>query len=85
MSWLFVAQMRSFVLLAGVRPGGPAEKAGVKRGDILIAIGTHEIHAVEDFMFVLRNSKPGAKSTVTVERDGKKVVLEVTLGESTRR
>jgi hypothetical protein len=73
------------VLLAAVRPGSAAEKAGMARGDILIAIGTHEIRTIEDFMYVLRNAKPGDKSTVTVERAGKKVTLDVTFGESTRR
>jgi hypothetical protein len=73
------------VLLAAVRPGSAAEKAGMARGDVLIGIGTHEIRTIEDFMYVLRNAKPGEKSTVTVERAGKKVTLDVTFGESTRR
>jgi len=73
------------VLLAGVRPGSAAEKAGIQRGDLLIGIGKHEIRTIEDFMFVLRNSKPGEKTTVTVERAGKQVTVDVTFGESTRR
>jgi membrane-associated protease RseP (regulator of RpoE activity) len=73
------------VLLAGIRPGSAADKAGVKRGDILVSIGDHEIRDIEDFMFVLRKSKPGEKSTVTVERDGKRVTLDVTFGQSTGR
>jgi Iap family predicted aminopeptidase len=76
---------KSGVLLAAVRPGSAAEKAGMQRGDLLIGIGSHEIRTIEDFMFVLRNAKPGEKSKVTVERDGKKVTLDVTFGESTRR
>ena len=41
------------VLLAGVRPGGGADKGGLKRGDILIRLGKHAIGSVEDLMFVL--------------------------------
>jgi hypothetical protein len=73
------------VLLAGVRPGSPAEKAGMQRGDLLVQIGKHEIRTIEDFMFVLRKSRPGEKTTVVVEREGKRVTLEVTFGESKRQ
>jgi hypothetical protein len=73
------------VLLAGVRPGGPAEAAGLKRGDLLVQIDSHKIRNVEDFMYVLRKSSPGEKAKVIIERDGKKVEVEVTFGQSTRR
>ncbi len=73
------------VLLAGVRPGGPADQAGMKRGDILVKIDGHDIRTVEDFMFVLQRSKPGEKGKVKVLRDGKPVELEVTFGAPTMR
>jgi len=73
------------VLLAGVRPGGPADQAGLRRGDIIVRIGTHEVRNVEDLMFVLRSAKPGEKAKVSLERAGKRVELEVTFGQSTRR
>jgi Zn-dependent M28 family amino/carboxypeptidase/Tol biopolymer transport system component len=76
---------KSGVLLSAVRPGSAAEKAGMKRGDLLVGIGDHEIRTIEDFMYVLQGAKPGQKSSVTVEREGKKVTLDVTFGESTRR
>jgi hypothetical protein len=47
------------VLLAGVRPGGAAEKGGLRRGDILTRLGLHQISSVEDLMFALNASKPG--------------------------
>src|SRR5690606_29948554 len=47
------------VLLAGVRPGGAADKAGMRKGDILVRLGKSEIASVEDLMFVLNSSKPG--------------------------
>jgi hypothetical protein len=73
---------QSGVLLAGVRPGGPADQAGIKKGDRLVKIGSHDVHNVEDFMFVLRNSKPGDTTTATVVRDGKQVDVKVTFGKS---
>ncbi len=73
------------VLLAGVRVGGAAEAAGMKRGDILIKLGSHEIGSVEDLMYVLNASHPGETVAAIVMRDGKPLKLEATFQESKRR
>jgi Peptidase family M28/PDZ domain len=70
------------VLLAGVRPGGAAEKGGMKRGDVLTKLGKHEIGSVEDLMFVLGEVKPGEKVKAVVIREGKPVEMEITFQES---
>ncbi|WP_338866401.1 M20/M25/M40 family metallo-hydrolase [Myxococcus stipitatus] len=72
------------MLLAGVRAGGAADKAGMLRGDVLVRLGKHVIGGVEDLMFVLNASKPGETVQATVLRDGKEVPLEVTFQESKR-
>jgi S1-C subfamily serine protease len=72
------------VLLAGVRAGGAAEAAGLKRGDILVRLGTHDLGGVEDLMYVLNASKPGERVTAVVVREGKEVKMEVTFQESHR-
>ncbi|MBI4816925.1 MAG: M20/M25/M40 family metallo-hydrolase [Deltaproteobacteria bacterium] len=72
------------VLLDGVRPGGAAEQGGLRRGDVLIKLGTHEIGNVSDLMFVLEASKPGETVTAVVLRNGARVSLEVTFQESKR-
>lgn len=72
------------VLLSGVRPGGAAEKGGMRKGDVLIRLGKSEIASVEDLMFVLNSSKPGETVPAVVLRDGKEVKLEVTFQESQR-
>ncbi len=69
------------VLLAGVRPGSGAEKAGLKRGDILIGLGKTELKSLHDFMFVLNASKPGQTLTARIKRDGKVMELPVTFDE----
>ncbi|MBX7116883.1 MAG: M28 family peptidase, partial [Myxococcaceae bacterium] len=66
------------VLLADVRPGGGAEKGGLKRGDVLVRLGKNVVGSVEDLMFVLQQSKPGETVTAVVVRDGKELPLEVT-------
>jgi hypothetical protein len=72
------------VLLAGVRAGGPAEAGGLRRGDILVRLGSHEIRSVEDLMYALGASKPGETATAHVLRDGKEVKLPVTFQSSAR-
>jgi Tol biopolymer transport system component/Zn-dependent M28 family amino/carboxypeptidase len=72
------------VLLAGVRAGGPAAKAGLRRGDRLIKIGSHDVANIRDMMFVLRKLRPGDTSSVVVVRDGAKVTTQVTFGQSSR-
>jgi len=73
------------VLLAGVRAGGAAEAAGMRRGDVLVRLGTFDISSVEDLMFALNASKPGQTVTAVVLRDGKRVELKATFQESKRR
>lgn len=73
---------KSGVLVGGVRPGGAAERAGLRRGDLLVRIGRHDIHSIEDFMYVLNASKPGETAKVTILRDGKRLELDVTFQES---
>jgi S1-C subfamily serine protease len=73
------------VLLAGVRAGGAAEAAGMRRGDVLVRLGTFDISSVEDLMFALNASKPGQTVTAVVMRDGKRVELKATFQESKRR
>jgi hypothetical protein len=72
------------VLLAGVRPGGAADKGGMKKGDVIVKIGKSEIGGVEDLMFVLNASKPGETVPAVVLRDGKEVKLEITFQEAQR-
>jgi hypothetical protein len=72
------------VLLAGVRPGGAAEQGGLRRGDLLVRLGRHDIGSVEDLMYALNASKPGETVTAVVVRDGHEVSLQVTFQEGSR-
>lgn len=68
------------VRLAAIRPGSPAQIAGVKAGDVLRKLGPHEIRNLYDFTHALRSHEPGETLDVYVERGGKLLKLEVTLG-----
>ena len=65
--------------LAGVRPGGAADRAGLRKGDLLVRLGGHVIAGVEDVMFVLTDAKPGTKMPAVIIRDGKELTVELAL------
>jgi len=73
------------MLLAGVRPGGAADKAGMRRGDILVRLGNHKIDGVEDLMFALDAARPGETVSAVVLREGAEVRLQAAFEESRRR
>jgi hypothetical protein len=64
--------------LAGTSPGGPAEKAGLKSGDILKKVGDTEIGDIYDFMDSLGGFKDGQTITIVFLRDGKEEQVEMT-------
>lgn len=64
------------VAVSDVVPGGAAAKAGVKAGDILVALDANQIRSLTEMMAVLGQAKPGQKVKITVLRDGKKLTLD---------
>lgn len=68
------------VALSGVRAGSPAEQAGLKAGDVLIRIGTHEVADLQGMTDALRAHQPGDVVEVAFRRDGAVQVVRVTLG-----
>ncbi len=70
------------VLLSGVRPDSPAEKAGIRPGDLLVELAGHPIGDIYDFVFVLRQAKPGTTVKAVVVRDSLRTELTVTFGKS---
>jgi S1-C subfamily serine protease len=72
------------MLLSDVRPDGPADQAGMRRDDRLVELGGHEIRDVHDLVYVLRQAKPGETVNAVVLRDGERIEMEVTFGESSR-
>ena len=68
-------------LIENVVPGGPADKAGIKRGDVVLQINDMEIRNFIDLPRITADHIPETASTLTVNRDGKEVAIEVVLGE----
>ncbi len=65
------------VKLSGVREGSPAEKGGLRAGDVIIQVGTREIKNVYDYTYALSDLKAGVETEVIVVREGKRLTLKV--------
>ncbi|MCZ7645096.1 MAG: M20/M25/M40 family metallo-hydrolase [Planctomycetota bacterium] len=63
--------------LSGVRGGGPAEKGGLLKGDVIVRLAGKRIENIYDFMNVLRQCRPDEAIEIVVEREGKEVTLKV--------
>ena len=68
-------------LVRGVESGGPAEKAGIEAGDIIVKFDGRAIEKSSDLPRIVGNVKPGTKSTVTVFRRGATKDLSVMIAE----
>ncbi|MCA9326934.1 PDZ domain-containing protein, partial [Candidatus Saccharibacteria bacterium] len=60
--------------------GGPADKAGLKEGDVITKVDGTAIDEKNSLLAALGSHKPGDTVTLTVVRDGKTITVEVTLG-----
>ncbi len=69
--------VRKGVLVAQVQKDGPADKAGIKPGDIIIAVNGKEVETPNDLQRLIMRNPPGTKVTITVIRNGKKKDIEV--------
>lgn len=72
------------VLLDGVRPGSPAEKAGLQKGDIIIVFGGKTIKNVQEYTLALGDYKPGDTVEIVVKRGEQRVSVKATLVASNR-
>ena len=72
------AEQTDGMKLDGVRPGSPAEKAGLKAGDVIIKLGQMAIKNVYDYTAALGELKAGEEVEVIVRRDGQELKLKVT-------
>jgi serine protease Do len=67
--------------VANITPGGPAEKAGIRAGDVLTKINGQEIKSSLSLTHELFKYQPGDKVTVTIFRENKTVDVSITLVE----
>ena len=65
--------------ISGTSDNSPAQKAGLKTGDVITMFGAKPIKNLYDLTYALRESKPGDKVTIEYIRAGKKMKVDVTL------
>jgi aminopeptidase N len=69
------------VLVSGVLPGSPAEKAGLQKGDRIVGVNDEKVSGLEDYSAALKGHKPGDAIRVRVVRDGAELVVDAILVE----
>ncbi|CAN7491807.1 DegQ family serine endoprotease [Trinickia sp. LjRoot230] len=76
----FGLQKPAGALVSSVDPGGPAAKAGLQAGDVILAVNGVAVGDSTDLPAQIASMKPGTKATLDVWRDKSKKQLAVTLG-----
>jgi len=68
------------VLVADVSPDGPARKAGIQRGDVILSVDGREIRSTGELRNIVASHQVGKSVTVTIVRDKKHQDIDVELG-----
>ncbi len=68
-------------LVSSVEPGGPADKAGIQPGDIILKYNGHDVSTATDLPRMVGDTKPGTKAIITVWRKGQSRDLPITIAE----
>ena len=69
------------VLINSVKAGSPADKAGIKQGDVVTAVGGVNVVDSNEFRNKIANTAPGTDVNLTVMRDGREQTFTTKLGE----
>jgi serine protease Do len=69
------------VLVQHVEPGSPADKGGVKQGDVIRTYKGQTVDSAEHFRSLVASTGPGTEVALGILRDGQLVTLKVTLAE----
>jgi Do/DeqQ family serine protease len=68
-------------LIAGVVRGSPADKAGIRPGDVLLAIDGRKIANAENMLEVIAGLEPGRQGRIGLRREGKELEVQALIGK----
>jgi S1-C subfamily serine protease len=82
-AWLgvFAHALDEGVIIAGVVPGGPGERAGLREGDLIVSFDAEEVSSRRDLYMRLWRHEPGDRLAIEVMRDNTLNRFEVTGGD----
>jgi serine protease Do len=63
-----------------VEPGEGGDKAGLKRGDVVVKVAGREVRPDQTLSFIVANTKPGTRIPLEVIRDGRTITLNAVVG-----
>jgi len=69
------------VIIAQIMPGSPADKGGLRVGDIVVEIDGQKVNEVRELQFKIMRTPPGKEVNMKVIREGKEIGLRVKVGE----
>ena len=72
-------------IIAGVVRGSPADRAGMRPGDILLSVQGKQVASTNDMMNLIADLPPGGKAQMTVMRKNRETTLDVTVGRRPRQ
>jgi serine protease Do/serine protease DegQ len=78
----FGAKGEKGILVNRVVPGSPAEKGGLRTGDILVAYGKTRLGGVKEFQKQVASTTPGTAVPLEFLREGRRVAAAVAVGEA---
>jgi serine protease DegQ len=84
MAEAFKLPRREGAIIAGLLRSGPAEKAGVKVGDILLEVDGQTVRNTAGMLNLISQLKPGAQADLKFLREGKEISLKVQVGRRPR-
>lgn len=76
----FGIAQKSGAIIAGVLRGGPADRAGIRPGDILVAVDGKPVADTTDMLNLIAQLTPGNKTSLTLIRRGEEAAVEVLVG-----
>lgn len=68
-------------IVAAVEPDGPARKAGIQQGDVVVKVNGQDVSPDNSLSYIVANTPIGSRIPVEVIRGGKRVTLSATIGE----
>jgi len=68
-------------LIRSVTPGGPASKAGIQQGDVIITVNNRPVTPDESLSYIVSNLKVGSRVPIELIRNGKRQTVQITVGE----